>query len=88
MSQRDDEFTQVLERLEQVREELSRTSSPERVGVLTEVAGELVAQGEALLGRHLRPGGPPDAVATAPGQAVPGDGPATQGPVTGVGPRP
>ena len=88
MSQRDDEFTQVLERLEQVREELSRTSSPERVGVLTEVAGELVAQGEALLGRHLRPGSPPDAVATAPGQAVPGDGPATQGPVTGVGPRP
>ena len=53
MGQRDDDFTQVLVRLKAVREELSGTRSPERVAVLRDVAGELVAQGRELLGRHL-----------------------------------
>ena len=84
MSRRDDEFTQVLERLGEVREELTRTSSPERVGVLREVAAELLAQGETLLGRHLQPDGPAasgraaseqaDSEQAVPGRAVSEDG--------------
>lgn len=53
MSQRDDDFTQVLERLHAVRDELDATSSPERVGVLRELAAELVDEGRHLLGVAL-----------------------------------
>lgn len=67
MGQRDDDFTQVLVHLHAVREELSGTRSPERVAVLREVAGELVAQGHELLHRHLD--GPAERAA---GEQVPG----------------
>ena len=53
MSQQDDDFTQVLERLHGVRDELSATSNPERVAVLRELAGELVARGRGVLSRSL-----------------------------------
>lgn len=53
MSARDDDFTQVLSRLEAVRDELRSTSSPERVAVLRDLAAELVTDGERLLGVHL-----------------------------------
>ena len=54
MSSRDEDFTQVLTRLHAVRDELRTTTSPERVGVLRALADELVADGERLLGVHLR----------------------------------
>ena len=54
MSSRDDDFTQVLARLQAVRDELRTTTSPERVAVLRTLAGELVTDGERLLGVHLR----------------------------------
>ena len=58
MSQQDDDFTQVLERLDGVRDELRTTSNPERVAVLRELAGELVARGRGVLSRSLGdPGG-------------------------------
>lgn len=85
MGQRDDDFTQVLVRLHAVRDELTATRSPERVGVLRQVAGELVAQGRELLGRSLdRPDGqsgsqPPPAAEASPGPtgaAQPSPGPA------------
>jgi hypothetical protein len=53
VSQRDEDFTQVLSRLHAVREELRTTTSPERVAVLRSKADELVADGERLLGVHL-----------------------------------
>jgi hypothetical protein len=83
MSQRDEDFTQVLSRLQAVRDELSTTSSPERVAVLRSRADELVADGERLLGVHLRAPAPaPALVATeagepAPTQLQPQDDPAT-----------
>ena len=78
VGQRDDDFTQVLVRLEAVRDELTATRSPERVAVLREVAGELVAQGRELLGRHLDP---PGEAAASPGER---DGtPAADGPPSG-----
>jgi exonuclease VII large subunit len=55
MSQRDEDFTQVLTRLHAVRDELRTTTSPERVGVLRSLADELVSDGERLLGLHLAP---------------------------------
>lgn len=55
MGQRDEDFNEVLRRLHAVRDELTRTASPERVGVLRERAQELVSQGRQLLGRHLEP---------------------------------
>jgi exonuclease VII large subunit len=58
MGVRDDDFTQVLSGLRSVRDELASTSSPERVGVLRELAQELVADGRALLHRHLDPPSP------------------------------
>ena len=63
MSLRDEDFTQVLSRLQAVRDELRTTTSPERVAVLRSLADELVADGERLLGVHLR------APAAAPPQA-------------------
>ena len=54
VSSRDDDFTQVLARLQAVRDELRTTTSPERVAVLRTLADELVADGERLLGVHLR----------------------------------
>ena len=69
VGQRDDDFTQVLVRLQAVRDELTGTRSPERVAVLRDVAGELVAQGRELLGRHLDPPAAPAAAVPAP--AVP-----------------
>jgi len=55
-----------------VRDELAGTRSPERVAVLRDVAGELVAQGRELLGRHLdgAPAASP-AAAAAPAAAPP-----------------
>lgn len=50
MSVQDDEFTTVLTRLEEVREQLASTSSPETVHRLRGVAAALVAQGERILG--------------------------------------
>ncbi len=49
MSQQDDDFTAVLARLRQLREELAATSSPEAVHRLRETAGQLVARGEQVL---------------------------------------
>ncbi len=61
VSARDDDFTQVLARLQAVRDELRTTTSPERVAVLRALAGELVADGERLLGVHV--GAAPEAAA-------------------------
>ena len=92
MSSRDDDFTQVLGRLSAVRDELRTTRSPERVAVLRDLAGELVADGERLLGVHLdRPPSAQDAGAERPEEppardsASPADAPATRqaGPLTG-----
>ncbi len=69
VSSRDEDFTQVLTRLHAVRDELRTTTSPERVGVLRTLADELVADGERLLGRHLRE--PAPAVTGAVTEAVP-----------------
>jgi hypothetical protein len=66
VSARDDDFTQVLTRLHAVRDELRTTTSPERVGVLRALADELVADGERLLGAHLRA---PTPTSIAPGDA-------------------
>lgn len=55
MSQQDDDFTAVLARLRQVRDELASTSSPEAVHRLRDAAAQLVAHGEQILGRHLEP---------------------------------
>ena len=84
VSSRDDDFTQVLARLHAVRDELRTTTSPERVGVLRTLAGELVADGERLLGVHLHapapaavgapPEGPPVEPAGGPTAAPTGDG--------------
>ena len=69
MSRRDEDFTQVLSRLQAVREELGTTRSPERVAALRSRAEELVADGERLLGVHLRTPGPaPAPVATEEGE--------------------
>ena len=82
MSQRDEEFTQVLSRLHAVRDELRTTTSPERVAGLRARAAELVADGERLLGLHL---GTPD---PAPAQVEAGQGddarpqPPLEGPAT------
>ena len=65
MSSRDDDFTQVLARLQAVRDELRTTTSPERVGVLRALADELVADGERLLGVAPARAGPPSPGATA-----------------------
>ena len=51
MSQQDEEFTQVMVRLQEVRDELARTASPETVHRLRALADELVARGEQVLGR-------------------------------------
>ena len=53
MAVQDDDFAGVLERLEQVRDELGRTSSPEAVRRLREQSCELVARAEQILGRDL-----------------------------------
>jgi exonuclease VII large subunit len=68
MSRRDEDFTQVLSRLQAVRDELRTTTSPERVAVLRSLADELVADGERLLGVHLRApvAAPPQASAELP----------------------
>ena len=63
---RDEDFTQVLARLHAVRDELRTTTSPERVGVLRALAGELVADGERLLGVHLDAPAPAAAAPAAP----------------------
>jgi exonuclease VII large subunit len=93
VSTRDDDFTQVLERLHAVRDELRSTTSPERVGVLRALAGELVADGERLLGVHLdrtlarpAPADPVPAVAAVPASdGAPADGEGADRPVP---PRP
>ena len=82
MSQRDEDFMQVLSRLQAVRDELGTTSSPERVAVLRSRADELVADGERLLGVHLSTTRPPVAPAgTGAGEPArlqpPQDDPAT-----------
>ena len=66
VSSRDEDFTQVLTRLHAVRDELRTTTSPERVGVLRSLADELVADGERLLGVHLRAPVPAAAPAATP----------------------
>lgn len=53
VSTQDDEFTAVLARLREVRADLAATSSPEAVHRLRDVAAQLVARGEAILGREL-----------------------------------
>ena len=53
MNAQDDDFATVLQHLEQVRDELGRTSSPEAVRRLREQAAALVARGEQILGRDL-----------------------------------
>lgn len=55
MAQRQDEFTAVVQRLEEVRDELAGTSSPERVAVLREVAADLAEQGRQLLEGSVGP---------------------------------
>ena len=70
MGSRDEDFTQVLARLQAVRDELRTTTSPERVAVLRSLADELVADGERLLGTHL--GAAP--TAPEPVSAAPADG--------------
>ncbi len=57
MSQRQDEFTAVVEELDAVGRELATTSSPERVAVLREVADDLAEQGRQLLAGSV--GAPP-----------------------------
>ena len=79
MGSRDEDFTQVLARLQAVRDELRTTTSPERVAVLRSLADELVADGERLLGTHL--GAAPTA---AP---VPAAGPVSAAPADGDGER-
>ena len=71
MSRRDEDFTQVLSRLQAVRDELRTTTSPERVAVLRSLADELVADGERLLGVHLR--APVPAPPQAPAELPPPD---------------
>lgn len=71
VSERDEQFTQVLARLHAVGDELRTTTSPERVGVLRTLADELVADGERLLGVHLpAPAAAPDRL--EPGRFEPG----------------
>lgn len=53
MSQQDDDFSAVLARLRQVRDELAATSSPEAVHRLRGTAEQLVARGQHILGREL-----------------------------------
>jgi exonuclease VII large subunit len=48
-------FTEVLERLRRIRDELALTSSPEKVHRLGDEARRLVERGEAVLGRPLDP---------------------------------
>ena len=79
MSQRDEDFMQVLSRLQAVRDELSTTTSPERVGVLRSSADQLVADGEQLLGVHL--GTPAQAV--EPAESADGAAAAVEPPVQG-----
>ena len=67
VSARDEDFTQVLVRLQAVRDELRTTTSPERVAVLRTLAEGLVADGERLLGTHLE-------AAPAPARAADADG--------------
>ena len=57
MSQRNEEFTQVIKGLHEVRDELSGTPSLERIGVLRGVAERLETEGRQLLGRALEPVG-------------------------------
>jgi hypothetical protein len=79
VSQRDADFMQVLARLQAVRDELSTTTSPERVGVLRSSADQLVADGERLLGVHL--GTPSPAV--EPAESADGAAAAVEAPVQG-----
>jgi Exonuclease VII, large subunit len=46
-------FTEVLERLRRIRDELALTSSPEKVYRLSDEARQLVERGESVLGRPL-----------------------------------
>lgn len=79
MSQQDDDFTKVLERLHGVRDELAATSNPERVALLRDLAGELVAKGRSVLSRSL--GDPVDAGPVDAGsvEAAPADGASVDG---------
>ena len=65
----DDEFASVLEHLREVREQLSGTSSPEKVARLRATATELLDRGQRILGRHLGPGASPAGVAPDAGAA-------------------
>lgn len=58
MSQRNEDFTAVLDRLRTVRDELVGTFNPERVAVLRGLAQELVTEGRELLGRATGVSGP------------------------------
>ena len=58
-------FTEVLERLRRIRDELALTSSPEKVYRLSHEARQLVERGESVLGRPL------DAVAEPPSPPSP-----------------
>ena len=73
MSAQDDDFAQVLERLEQVRDELDHTSSPEAVRQLREQSAQLVARGEAILGRDLEPVPAPARLAELPHGGIESD---------------
>lgn len=71
-------FAQVLERLERIRDELARTSSPESVRTLHEEARRLVARGEQLLGRGTEPAPVrTEVVSGAPAAGSTGDGDTT-----------
>jgi len=69
MSVQDDNFTAVLARLREVRDELAATSSPESVHRLRGAAAQLVAHGEQILGRHLEPEPEPEPQVAAAGPA-------------------
>ncbi len=67
MSRQDDDFTAVLTRLREVRDELAATSSPETVHRLRGTAEQLVAQGEQILARTLPQERPAEAEVAAAG---------------------
>jgi hypothetical protein len=71
MSQANEDFTQVLDRLRTVRDELATTANPERVGVLREIADQLVVEGRELLGRATGLSGPERPLADEPDAAPP-----------------
>ena len=78
MNAQDDEFDGVLAHLRDVRDQLARTSSPETVRRLRELAAQLVGRGEAILGRELDGSGPERSMTVEPAPTLPT---ATQAPL-------